>query len=121
MAALVTFTVTVHEPLAGIVPPESARDVPLFAAVTVPPHVVAPLAEAVLTRPAGYVSVNAAPVTATALPLVSVTVSTEVVPTETAAGVNDLAIAGCASTVSVAEAPADGQAVVEGTFPVEFG
>ena len=53
--ALVTFTVTVHEPLAGIVPPESATLVPLLAAVTVPaPHVVvAPLAAAVLTRPAG--------------------------------------------------------------------
>ena len=52
--ALVTFTVTVHEPPAGIVPPESAALVPLFAAVTVPPvHVVAPEADAVFTRPAG--------------------------------------------------------------------
>ena len=50
----VTFTVTVHEPPAGTVPPESATLAPLFAAVTVPaPHVVAPLALAVLTRPAG--------------------------------------------------------------------
>ena len=40
---LVTFTVTVHEPLAGIVPPESATLVPPFAAVTTPaPQVVAP-------------------------------------------------------------------------------
>src|SRR5690242_13784606 len=51
--ALVVFTITVHEPDAGIVPPESATLVPLFAAVTTPPHVVAPLAELVLTRPAG--------------------------------------------------------------------
>src|SRR5262249_39843996 len=51
--ALVTFTVTVQEPGAGIVPPESATLVPLFAAVTVPaPHVVAPLADAVLVSPA---------------------------------------------------------------------
>ena len=52
--ALVTLTVTVHEPLAGIVPAESATLLPLFAAVTVPPaHVVAPLAAAVFTIPAG--------------------------------------------------------------------
>ena len=48
--ALVTFTVTVHEPLAGTVPPESATLLPPFVAVTVPPHVVAPEADAVLTR-----------------------------------------------------------------------
>ena len=40
---LVTVTVTVQLPLAGIVPPASATEVPLFAAVTVPPtHVVLP-------------------------------------------------------------------------------
>ena len=49
--ALVTLTVTVHEPLAGTVAPESATLPPLLAAVTVPPaQVVAPEAEAVLTR-----------------------------------------------------------------------
>jgi hypothetical protein len=52
---------------------------------------------------------------------VSVIVSTEVAPTATAAGVNDLAIAGCASTVSVAEAPAAVPAFVVVTLPVEFG
>src|SRR5258706_7759 len=53
-AALVTLTVTVHAPPAGIVPPESATLLPPFAAVTAPaPHVVAPPARAVLTRPAG--------------------------------------------------------------------
>src|SRR5882672_12470637 len=35
--ALVTFTVTVHEPLAGTVAPVSATLVPLLAAVTVAP------------------------------------------------------------------------------------
>ena len=54
MAAEVTLTVTVHEPPAGTVPPESATLVPLLAAVTVPaPHVVAPEADAVFTSPAG--------------------------------------------------------------------
>ena len=52
--AQVTFTVTVHEPLAGTVAVASATLVPLLAAVTVPPaHVVAPLAAAVFTRFAG--------------------------------------------------------------------
>ena len=76
-----TFTVTVHEPLAGTVPVASATLPPPLAAVTLPPaHVVAPLALAVLTRFAGYVSVNAAPVTADAFGLVSVMVSTLVSP-----------------------------------------
>src|SRR5438128_1915522 len=78
VVALVTFTVTVHAPLAGTVPFASATLDPLFAAVTVPaPQVVAPLAAAVLTRSAGYVSVNAAPVIGVAFALVSVIVRTE--------------------------------------------
>src|SRR6185312_5247842 len=53
-AAPDTFTVTVHEPDAGIVAPESATLVPPLAAVTAPPaHVVAPAGVAVLARPAG--------------------------------------------------------------------
>ena len=68
---------TVHEPPAGTVPPVSATLLPPFVAVTTPaPHVVAPEAEAVFTRPAGYVSVKAAPVAATAFGLLSVMVST---------------------------------------------
>ena len=54
MLAEVTFTVTVHVPLAGTVPLASATLLPPFAAVTVPaPQVVAPLALAVFTSPAG--------------------------------------------------------------------
>ena len=105
--AEVTFTVTVHEPLAGTVPDASATLPPLFAAVTLPaPHVVAPLAAAVLTRFAGYVSVKAAPVTATAFGFVSVIVRVDVPPAAIVAGENAFAIAGCATTVSVAPAPA---------------
>ncbi len=90
-AALVTLTVTVHEPFAGTVPPESTRLVPPLAAVTVPPtQLVAGEADAVFTIPAGYVSVKAAPVTAVPLPLLSVIVSTDVLPVPIAAGVNDL-------------------------------
>ncbi len=52
--ALVTFTVTLHEALAGTVAPARATLVPLLAAVTVPPaQFVAPAAAAVLTRLAG--------------------------------------------------------------------
>src|SRR5476649_1531933 len=40
--ALVTLTVTVHEPPAGMLPPLSATLGPLLAPVTTPPHVVAP-------------------------------------------------------------------------------
>ncbi len=62
--ALVTFTVIVQEPFAGTMPPVSTRLVPLLAPVTEPDvHVVAADAEAEFARPAGYVSVNAAPVT----------------------------------------------------------
>ena len=50
---LVTVTVTVHEPLAGIVPPESATLPPPLAAVTAPAHVVAPFAGVAFTRFAG--------------------------------------------------------------------
>ncbi len=61
----VTLTVTAHEPFAGTVAPDNARLAPPLAPVTVAPtQVVAAEADAVLTRPAGYVSVNAAPVTA---------------------------------------------------------
>ena len=53
-AEAVTLTVTVQEPLAGMVPPESETDVPLLAAVTAPPlQVVAPAGDEVLTRFAG--------------------------------------------------------------------
>ena len=49
----VTLTVIVHEPPAGTVPPVSATLAALFAAVSAPPHVETPLADAVFTRPTG--------------------------------------------------------------------
>src|SRR5262252_1398887 len=95
-AALVTVTVTVQEPFAGMVPLASARVPPPLAAVTVPtPHVVAPPAGVAFTTPAGYVSVNVAPVIAEVFALVSVTVSVEVPPAAMVAGAKDLAAAGC--------------------------
>ena len=65
-----------QEPFAGTVPPDSATLPPPLGAVTAPPQVVAPEADAVFTRPTGYVSVNAAPVAATGFGLVSVIVIT---------------------------------------------
>ena len=80
---------------------------PLFAAVTMPPaQVVAPLALAVFTRPAGYVSVNAAPVTAAAFGLVSVMVSTLASLEPMEAGVKLFATVRPPSTVSDAFAAA---------------
>jgi hypothetical protein len=48
-----TFTVTVHEVTAANVAPESVKPGPPGAAVTLPPHVVAPPGAAVFTMPAG--------------------------------------------------------------------
>ena len=49
-SALCTLTVTVQLAFAGIVPPESATEFPLAAALTVPPHVVAAPGEDVFVR-----------------------------------------------------------------------
>jgi hypothetical protein len=117
--ALVTFTVTVHEPLAGIVAPESATVLPPLAAVTTPPtQVVAPEAEAVFTRPAGYVSVNAAPVIAVVFEFASVIVSTAVEPGAIELGAKDFVTVGRAETVSVAVAAPAVPAFVVVTLPV---
>ncbi len=114
-----TFTVTVQEPLAGMVPPARATPGPLAAAVTVPPvHVVVPAGVAVLVRFAGYVSVNAAPVIAVALEFDSVMVRTAVSPTPAGFGANAFAIVGCALTLSVAEAAVAVPALVVVTEPV---
>ena len=52
-AVIFTFTVTVHELEDGSVPPASVKLVPPGAAVTLPPHVVAPPGAAAFTMPAG--------------------------------------------------------------------
>ena len=119
-ATPVTFTVTVHDPLAGMVPPASCTVLPLLAAVTTPPQVVAPPAAAVLVRPAGYVSVNAAPVIAVALELERVRVSTDAAPGATSDGLNDFAIVGWLRTVRVLNAAPDVPAFVVVTLPVEL-
>jgi hypothetical protein len=87
---VVTFTVIVHAvPPAGMVAALNARLVPFGAAVSEPAHPVpdrTALGVAVLVIPAGYVSVNAALVSATVLAFVSVIVITLVAPGAIAAG-----------------------------------
>src|SRR5882672_9693849 len=73
-----------------MVPPLSVSVDPPALAVTVPPHVVAGAGVAALTTPAGYVSENAAAVSATVLALVSVTVSVDVTLVTMVDGANAL-------------------------------
>src|SRR5258706_7868432 len=102
-----------------MVAPESATLPAPLTAVTAPPaHVVAPEAGAPLTRPAGYVSVNAAPVIAAAFALLSVMVSTEVPAMPIEAGANALATVGCRRTVRVDDALGAVPALVVVTLPV---
>src|SRR5216684_7167819 len=105
-AVAVMLTVRVQVLLAAIVPPVSEMLPEAATAVAVPPQVlVRPLGVAT-TRPAGRVSVNATPVSATALAagLVMVKVS-EVVPFRgTATAPKALAIDGGATTLTLAEA-----------------
>src|SRR5258705_203689 len=103
-----------------MVPPASATLVAFAAAVRTPPHVVAPAGVPVFTRPAGYVSVKAAPVIAEALVLVSVMVRIDGAFGSMAVGLKLFAMDGCALTVSVAEAAAAVPALVVVTAPVEF-
>ena len=113
-------TVTVHDVPAVTVAPESARLLPPLAAVTVAPtQVLAPDADAVFARPAGYVSVNVTPVTSVALPLVRVIVSTDVPLVPIAAGAKPFATPRPARTVRFAlAAAADAPAFVVTTPPI---
>ena len=84
--------VTVHEPLAGIVPPAIDTVEPLAALVPtqVPPGVAA-------VKPAGNVSVKAAPVIAVAVGLLKVMVSMSVLFSGTVVTLNALVILGRAT------------------------
>ncbi len=101
-----TFTVTVHDPLAGIVPPEKLR-VPGFVAfgvaVAVPTgHVVETFGTTAFRRLSGYVSAKLAPVIAADFGFVSVIVNRELALTATPVGENAFAIVGGCSTWTVA-------------------
>ena len=117
-AALVTFTVTVQLPAAGMVPPVSATELPPFAAVAVPPHVVATFDGVALTSPPGYVSVNAALVSGVEFELLNVIVSVDVPLTGMDVGANAFEIVGRLSTVNVAVPPPKLVPSEPLTFPV---
>lgn len=97
-AALVTTTVTVQLPFAGMVPPDSATEPEPAVAVTVPPQLVAGAGAAALTRPKGYVSVKAAAEAATPFGFVNVIVSVDVPATMNDAGAKLFATVGVALT-----------------------
>ena len=63
----VTSTETVHKPLALRVPAERLTDEAPVAAVAVPPHELVRFGVAATTNPAGRLSVNANPVSDTAV------------------------------------------------------
>ena len=91
----VTLTLTVHEPLAGIVPPLNVNDVAAAAGAHVPPQVVLAAGVPATCTPDGSESVKAAPVSGTVFVLVRVKVSVDVPPTATGFGTKVLAMAGC--------------------------
>src|SRR5438105_13424267 len=90
----VTLTLTVQEPLAGIVPPLNVSDVAAAAGVHVPPQVVAAAGVAATCTPDGSASVNAAAVSGAVLLFVNVKVSVEMALTAIGRGANALAIVG---------------------------
>jgi hypothetical protein len=97
----VMFTLTVHEPLAGMVPPEKLRLVFPAAGAQVggPPQVVLADGVAATCRPVGNASVKAAPVNCVVLVLVSVKVNVDVPLTATGSGEKDLEIVGMMGVV----------------------
>ena len=102
---LVTETVMVQKPAGGMMPPASETLGPLLTAVTVPPQVVDAAGARALVICVGYVSVNAAPVSATALGLVSVMVTVLVCPLAMVAALKLLATVSAFNTVNVAFTP----------------
>jgi hypothetical protein len=97
----VTFTLTVHDPEAGIVAPvvwpKSSVVAPAAGAHEgEPPQVVDAAGVAATSTPDGKVSLNFAPVRGAELELFSVNVSVEVPFTAIGSGENDLLIVGSA-------------------------
>src|SRR5260370_3422 len=102
----VTFTATVHEALNASVPPDRLTVPDPATAVAAPPQVLVRPFGVATTKPAGRVSVNATPVSATALApgLVMVKVSDVVPFSGIAAAPKALAIEGGATTLMLADA-----------------
>ena len=119
-AVPVTFTTRVQLALAAMLPPVREMLVEPATAVAVPPQVFERPFGVETTSPVGSVSVNATPVSATALAagLVIVNVSEVVAFKAMPAGLNTLAIEGGATTLMLAEAVPPVPPSVEVTLPV---
>jgi hypothetical protein len=101
----VTVVVMVHEPPAATVPPLRLMEFPPAARVRVPPHELDVLNGFVFVTPAGYVSVNATPVSALfRFGFEIVKVNVDVPFARIGLGANNLEMAGGFNTVRVAEA-----------------
>ena len=103
-AVPVTFTVIVHEPLTGIVPLASTTEAVPAVAVVVPPQVLTNPLGVATSKPAGKISVIAAPVKSTALGFLSVRVREVTPPTGSTGTPNALLTVGGTATKVVAVA-----------------
>jgi len=117
----VTLSEITQEALAASAPADSVvEDVPA-AAVDVPPQELARLFGVATTTPAGNVSVNATPVSATLeFGFVMLKVSEVVPPVATVLAPNDLVIAGATATAKLAEAVLPVPPLDDVTFPETF-
>src|SRR5437660_142584 len=115
-----TFTETVQLPLIATVPPDKLTEPAPETPVTAPPHVLARLEGVATINPAGRLSVNATPVSATpfAAGFVIVNVNDVVPFSAIVFGLNTLAIDGGATTLIDAEAVPPVPPCVDVTFPV---
>ena len=89
-----TSTENVHEPLAGMVAPLKASDMPDVAATVALVQVVAALAGFAISKPPGILSVTLTPVMARGFELVNVTVNLDLPPAPIVDGTNAFATAG---------------------------
>ena len=114
----VTGTTMEQLPDAGIVPFDSASELPPLVMVTVPPQVLDEGVAAVLIIPGGYVSVKAVPAMAVVLGLVSVMVMVAAPLISIVPGLKSLTAVGGASAVSEAEAALPGNVLAVVITPV---
>lgn len=120
LVALVTLMLIAQDVLAATDPPARLAEPEPAVAVTTPPHVLVSAFGVDTTTPAGNVSANARPVSATefAAGFVIVNVSTEFVFTGIVVGLNAFAIDGGATTARLAEAVPPVPPSTDATFPV---
>jgi hypothetical protein len=115
----VTLTETVQEALAARVPPERLTLEDPATAVAVPPQVLFKFGVDAITNPAGRLSVNATPLSATPVLGFVIVKLSEVEPfSGMLAAPNDLVIVGGVATVRFADAVLPVPPLIEVTLPV---